>query len=88
MPYPPQEIRDKLNPSLETLISALHSLTDDQLDGGVEYVLVCLMVALWIPRYRNFVRVVGNLVLAVLEYYRRVGVPYEDSKIAEHGDIF
>jgi hypothetical protein len=22
------------------------------------------------------------------EFYRRVGVPYEDEKLAEHGDVF
>lgn len=32
--------------------------------------------------------VIGALECAKLELYRRVAVPYEDSKIAENGDVY
>jgi len=38
--------------------------------------------------YRNYAGVIGMLETIILEYYRRVVVPYEQEKIRENGDIF
>lgn len=32
--------------------------------------------------------IIGALECAKLEYYRRVGVPYENSKLGDHGDVY
>lgn len=38
--------------------------------------------------YATFNAVVGALESAKLEFYRRVVAPYEDTKIAENGDVY
>jgi len=38
--------------------------------------------------YRNYAGVIGVLETVILEYYRRVVVPYEQKKIEENGDVF
>ncbi|SHJ63654.1 hypothetical protein SAMN02745181_2232 [Rubritalea squalenifaciens DSM 18772] len=39
-------------------------------------------------RYTHINEVVGVLECAKLEVYRRLAAPYEDSKIAESGDVY
>lgn len=39
-------------------------------------------------RYANVNEVIGALECAKLELYRRVAAPYEDTKIAENGDVY
>lgn len=39
-------------------------------------------------RYQTINDIVGALDAAKLEFYRRVAVPYEDTKIQENGDVY
>lgn len=39
-------------------------------------------------RFITIALVMGALFCAALEFYRRVGVPYEDSKRRENGDVY
>lgn len=39
-------------------------------------------------RYAHLNEVIGVLECAKLELYRRLAAPYEDVKIAEHGDVY
>ena len=39
-------------------------------------------------KYKTINDVMGALEGAKAEYYRRVAAPYEDTKIAENGDVF
>lgn len=39
-------------------------------------------------RYATLNEVIGVLECAKLELYRRVAAPYEDTKIAENGDVY
>lgn len=38
--------------------------------------------------YGNINSVVGVLECAKMEFYRRLAAPYEDTKIAENGDVY
>lgn len=38
--------------------------------------------------YKTINEIMGVLECAKLEFYRRVGVPYEDEKIKENGDVY
>lgn len=38
--------------------------------------------------YRNINAVIGALECAKLEFYRRIAAPYEDTKLAENGDVY
>jgi len=57
--------------------------------GGLTYLLyrLCLDALPAEPRYRDYHAVIGALEAAKLEFYRRQVAPYEDSKIAENGDV-
>lgn len=39
-------------------------------------------------RYTNFAAVIGALICAALEFYRRVITRYEDGKRAANGDVY
>lgn len=39
-------------------------------------------------RAENIITVCGSLVTSLLEYYRRIGAPYEQIKAAQNGDVF
>jgi hypothetical protein len=41
-----------------------------------------------LPGYAIFNEVIGALECAKLELYRRLVAPYEDTKIAENGDVY
>jgi hypothetical protein len=40
------------------------------------------------PRYADFNEAIGVLECAKLELYRRLVAPYEDRKLAQHGDVY
>jgi hypothetical protein len=58
--------------------------------GPLNYVITKLLIAWMGPRpcYDNFNDVIGVLRCVELEMYRRMVAPYEDEKIAAHGDVY
>lgn len=58
--------------------------------GDLTYA-ISKLVWTWVkPRksYLNFAIVIGCLICAAFEFYRRVVAPYEDQKIQENGDVY
>jgi hypothetical protein len=57
--------------------------------GELNFVLTRIVYAYWKERgnYQAINDVLGALEGAKLEFYRRVAAPYEDTKIAENGDV-
>ena len=41
-----------------------------------------------VPSYQSINDILGALEGAKLEFYRRIAVPYEDTKIKENGDVY
>jgi len=39
-------------------------------------------------KFVTIAMVMGALICAALEFYRRVAVPYENAKMAENGDVY
>lgn len=39
-------------------------------------------------KYLSICIVMGTLICAAFEYYRRMAAPYEDEKIKENGDVY
>ena len=80
MPYIPQERRTELAhgaPSAETV-------------GELTFVMYreCKLFYEMKPRrYITIALVLGALICTALEFYRRVGAPYEEEKMKEHGDV-
>lgn len=84
MPYIKQEDRTKFKDAAKQL-----GITAD-CAGDLNYIIT-EMVHAYIAkkglRYSNVNEVVGMLDCCKMEFYRKVGVPYEDEKIKENGDV-
>lgn len=87
MPYIKQGQRDALAPDLVRTLWAAHPALSE---GELNYTLTRL-VRRWLgdnPNYARFNAALGVLEAAKLELYRRMVAPYEDTKIAENGDVY
>ena len=87
MPYIKAEKRKKYAKAIGELTKILKSLPPEEIDGELNYVVTKLLKAVYPLRYFNINKAVGVLECIKLEYYRRVAVPYEDSKILKNGDV-
>lgn len=58
--------------------------------GELNYAITKLIVQYWAMtgNYQGINDIMGALEGAKLEFYRRVASKYEDSKIAENGDVY
>jgi len=84
MPYTKEERRA----IFKAEIAALANQTED--DGDVNYCLTAFCHTVLKKRgvrYVSINAIIGVLMCAMLELYRRVAAPYEDKKIAENGDV-
>jgi len=86
-PYIKQELRDALQPPLETLITLLRKFRVPYGDGAVCYVFTRILKTLYKDSYAEYVKAVGVLETCKLELYRAVIAPYEDKKKWEYGDV-
>ena len=90
MPYINKEYREELGRSIEELVGDIWTLHGDNLEGCVNYVITKICNDLMIagePRYHKINAVLGVLEAVKLEFYRRLGGPYEDGAIEKNGDI-
>lgn len=81
MPYIPQERRDRWQ----------IRLPDDLPAGDLNYIITNVLIQHVEQQgtsYRVINEIIGVLECAKLEMYRRLAAPYEDSKIAENGDVY
>lgn len=95
MPYIKQEVRDRLDPFINQL--AMHMRTDpgnvDDTDfaGILNYTCTRLAIELIVNRGLRYwmVAIISGVFHNIgTEFYRRVGVPYEDYQIDKNGDLF
>lgn len=58
--------------------------------GELNYLITRICASYWSANngYQGINDIVGALEGAKLEFYRRVAVPYEDTKIIENGDVY
>ena len=94
MPYIKKEQRQKLDPAIDSLSSALETLVladSTALAGLLNYSVSRLMARVvqntggW--RYHRIASITGMLKNVSDEFYRRVAVPYEDDQIDKNTDI-
>jgi Domain of unknown function (DUF6899) len=94
MPYVPTEARQRLDPHVEQLANAINALADEQehesaFAGYLNYACTRLLLKVTPgPRYWSIATAVGVMKTVADEFYRRVGVPYEERMRAEHGDVY
>ena len=88
MPYVHFHQRQILNPIVDALLKEIKEFPEAEQGGAFNYVvfltLRCLTENKRYGVQRGFV---GDLVWALLEWYRRFAVPYEDDARMRNGDI-
>lgn len=79
MPYIPQGDRERL------IVTG-----DPETPGELNYVITVLVNNYWEDRknYSAINDILGALQGASNEFYRRVAIPYEDTKIEQNGDVY
>ena len=93
MPYIPQNIRAWFDEHIEKLF------TNEPLTvGDINYIVTKIMLryanqskgtpSAIASKYTASVMIIGTVVCAVLEFYRRYTTQYEDDKIKENGDVY
>ena len=92
MPYISEERRKVLDPHIEGLQKALAGLTAGGLsgsEGDLNYAISRLVAAKMLAnrRYFTIARVTGVLENVSQEFYRRLGIPYENQAIEKNGDV-
>lgn len=87
MPYISKERRKVLDPHIEGLQKALQSLNGSE--GDLNYTISRLIGAAFLneTRYHTIARVTGVLANVKDEFYRRLGIPYENQAIETNGDV-
>jgi hypothetical protein len=94
MPYISADARERLDPHIEKLAQEITMIAEEDgneaaFAGLLNY--ACTRLALRVVpvrRYWSIATVVGVFRNVADEFYRRVGVPYEEMKRAEHGDVY
>jgi hypothetical protein len=87
MPYVNRDVRNRLDEVLTPLLVRLRGMSNEGLDGAVNYCVTKTIRDLYSGSYYSLNRAVGVLESVKQEYYRRVVAPYEDVKRMENGDI-
>ena len=84
-PYIKQENRYKMEDRIRRLAERIE--TEGELNFAITK-LCHLMMKKWGGRYKDHNAAAGVLIMVLLEFFRRKTGPYEDTKIAENGDIY
>ena len=87
MPYIAQDRRKQLDGEIEALQKQLTALGDNE--GDLNYVISRLIGSAFLneTRYHTIARITGVLDNVKAEFYRRLGVPYENEAIEKNGDV-
>ena len=93
MPYIKSEQRNVLKISAVEFARAIKIIAEEemkQVDGYLNFVICTMLYELYKeqPGYSKLNQLMGTMNCASLEFYRRVGVPYEDVKCKVNGDVF
>lgn len=87
MPYVRQEQRGNVDPILQPVLDWF------KVNGSVgelNYAITKIVNTWWqtYHSYRAIAEISGVLSNVESEFYRRVAIPYENSKMAENGDVY
>jgi hypothetical protein len=86
VPYVTETDRAELAPVLEAFERVFAT---ENYEGRLNYLVSSMVASVWrrTGRYQDVARLTGVLENVKQEFYRRAAAPYEDVKLAEHGDV-
>ena len=87
MPYIKKDQRPAIDQLVEPLIQHLKSLPVEDQDGSLNYAVTKIIKHVYPQKYFHLNRALGVLTAITHELYRKIIEPYEDTKIAENGDV-
>ncbi len=87
MPYIKKDQRPAIDQLVEPLIQHLKSLPVEDQDGSLNYAVTKIIKHVYPQKYFHLNRALGVLTAITHELYRKIIGPYEDTKIAENGDV-
>lgn len=87
MPYIKQDQRNDVDSCLFEFKALLRCSNLSDVPGMITYAIYALIKEFFLGRYANRALGIGCLQCVIQEIYRREHGPYEDTKIAENGDI-
>lgn len=94
MPYIKKELRKEIDTEINSLVSGLKNLIEDNSSiraGVLNYTITKLIDGLYGPLekagYKDYNEAIGMLECCKLEFYRKAAAPYEDLKLRENGAV-
>ena len=94
MPYIKKELREEVDTEINSLVSGLKNLIEDNSSiraGVLNYTITKLIDGLYGPLekagYKDYNEAIGMLECCKLEFYRKAAAPYEDLKLRENGAV-
>jgi len=87
VPYIKQLQRDRIDAYLVRLNEAINTNSPGELNYAITNMLINYLQVRR-ESYGVINELVGVLECAKLELYRRVAIPYEDTKVHENGDVY
>jgi hypothetical protein len=88
MPYIADEQRALLNPHIDALLKEIFRLPEANRGGAFDYIIFTMLRRLtYDEKYQVQRGYVGDLIWALMEWYRRFAGPYEDKARHRNGDI-
>lgn len=90
MPYVDRTTRKDWNCYVDPLVAAIEHTTLPVTAGLLNYIITLVLRAYERREGRSYTvicTIMGTLICAAFEFYRRVAAPYEDTKINLNGDV-
>ena len=89
MPYTNEKINKIVDPPTDGLVVEVLKFTPLEQAGIFNRIICRIAKAILQPKkYWKFALIIGTILLALLEIWRRLIVSYEDDAIKRNGDIF
>lgn len=89
MPYTNEKINKIIDPHIDGFIVVLLRFNIFEIAGILNRTICRIARAILQPKkYWKFALIIGTILLALLEIWRRMIVPYENKKTEENGDVF
>lgn len=87
MPYIKKQEREKWGSIIEDVVGKLKNISDDKIDGELNYLITSILKKTYSPKYFNYNRAIGLIECIKQEFYRKVIADYEDEKEKENGVV-